>query len=550
MTVRPASSVANTATPPSRATVWILEDSPLEAAMARKALISQFDVETFSDGSALIERLIAGPEPAALVLDWQLPGLSGIEVCRFVRSLRDESTLPILMLTVYGHKGDLVEGLSAGANDYVTKPYDSPELAARISTLVRVKMVHESARRAEATVTRLLAGERDARADAEAANAAKDEFLAMVSHELRTPLNAILGWTRILRAGDFPAAQQGRALETVERNALAQIQLIEDLLDMSRIISGKLTIESNQVDLVRVVQNAIDAVRPAALTKNLQIDQRIESGVSRVVGDVGRLQQVVWNLLSNALKFTASGGRLTVELRQTDGVEIVVTDSGAGIDPSFLPNVFDRFRQGANGVARSYGGLGLGLAIVKYVIERHGGRVTAASDGLGHGASFTVWLPMADGRATPVPVVDSTPDLDGWHSSTRLRTRVILIVDDDLDALDLMRTVLEHHGATVRSASSAAEAFTHLRQPFPDAIVSDVGMPIEDGYSFMKRVRALPPDAGGRVPSVALTAYAHSQDRAMALSCGFDAYVSKPVDLEKLVAQVESLVKLAHAKPE
>ena len=250
-----------------RPVVWILDDSPMEAAMARRTLTKQCDVETFADGSTMLERLVAGPSPAVLVLDWQLPGMSGIEVCRFLRSSRDEMELPILMLTVYGHKSDLVDGLAAGANDYLTKPYEPPELAARVATLTRVRMLHERARRAERRSADLLAKERIARADAERANRAKDGFLAMVSHELRTPLNAILGWTRVVRSGSLPPEQVEKALATVERNALAQTRLIDELMDMTRILSGQLKIDPQPVELVNIIQTSIDAVRPSALRR-------------------------------------------------------------------------------------------------------------------------------------------------------------------------------------------------------------------------------------------------------------------------------------------
>src|SRR5580692_4955080 len=379
-----------------RPVVWILDDSPMEAAMARRALAAHYDIQTFEDGSALLERIATGPSPNVLVLDWQLPGMSGIEVCRFLRLGRDEMELPILMLTVYGHKSDLVDGLSAGANDYLSKPYDAPELAARVATLARINLLHDRARRADRRSADLLTRERIARADAETANRAKDEFLAMVSHELRTPLNAILGWTRMIRSGSIAPPQIDKALATVERNALAQTQLIDDLMDMSRILSGKLTIEQEPIELVGLIQASVDAVRPSAESKRISTTLRIDPDAGGISGDGARLQQVVLNLLTNAIKFTPKGGSVLVALSRVDAhVELSIVDSGSGIAPEFLPHVFERFRQGDIGARRPQGGLGLGLAIVKHIVDLHGGSVEARSEGLGRGATFLVTLPRA-----------------------------------------------------------------------------------------------------------------------------------------------------------
>jgi signal transduction histidine kinase len=534
---------AQPTTPEQRLLVWVLEDSPMEAAMARRALSPLYDVELFSDGSTLIERISEGRTPAVLVLDLQLPGISGIEVCRFLRSRFNETALPVLMLTVYGHKSDLIEGLGAGANDYLTKPYDPPELMARVSTLARINLLFEAARRAEGERQELYDREREARREAEAANAAKDEFLAMVSHELRTPLNAILGWTRMLRTGNLGPDQQQRALDTVERNALAQAQLIEDLLDMARIISGKLTIGNAPVELVTVIHRALDAVRHALEAKQILVEPHIHSDGAMVLGDDVRLQQVVWNLLSNAIKFSPKGGRIVLGLERIDNdVELSVSDAGRGIEPAFLPHVFERFRQGEDGSKRTHAGLGLGLAIVKFIAGLHGGSVSAESEGQGKGATFRVRLPRFRSSSVDTSFhARSAGSMAEASTTGRLTGLRVLVVDDDADGLELIAAMLRRDGAEVRAEPSADAALAQLPEWRPDVLVSDIGMPSVDGYELIRRLRGLTPDQGGRTPALALTAFAHPQDRTRALSAGFNIYVPKPVDPFELAVSVANL---------
>jgi signal transduction histidine kinase len=526
-----------------RPVVWILDDSPMEAAMARRALTPSSDVVIFSDGSVLLEQLAAGNGPSVLVLDGQLHGMSGIEVCRFLRSTKNEMELPILMLSVHGHRTTLVDGLEAGANDSLTKPYDALELVARVATLGRLHALYQETRQAEAQRSDLLACERDARADAEAASIAKDDFVAMVSHELRTPLNAILGWTRIVRAGKLSTEQQERALATVERNATAQAQLIEDLLDMSSILSGKLTIDAQPLDLVTVVRLAVDATRPSAHAKGVTLDVHIPSDRQQTTGDPARLQQVIWNLLTNAIKFTAKGGRVLLSLTQVDGeIELSVADSGRGIEREFLPRVFDRFRQADQGSKRRHGGLGLGLAIVKHIVHLHAGSVVAESDGAGKGATFRVRLPQTHDDAgvllgPPIAAPESVAEI----SATRLQGVRVLLFDDDPDVLDLLTTILRGAGAVTTGASSAAHALDLLAQVRPDVIVSDIGMPLHDGYELIADIRSLSPSEGGNTPAMALTAFASRDDRARAVAAGFDRYATKPVDLAEFVATIAGL---------
>ena len=367
----------------------------------------------------------------------------------------------------------------------------------------------------------------------------KDEFVALLSHELRTPLSAIVGWAHMLRTGDLDAVTQRRAIETIDRNAKAQNQLIEDILDVSRIVAGKFHVEMRSVDLARVVQTAADTVAPIAAAKKVGLDVRLAASLPLTVGDPDRLQQVAWNLFSNAVKFTPGGGTVTVILdRSGDAFALTVADTGAGIDPDFLPQLFERFRPGTG--AKRQQGLGLGLSIVKHIIEVHGGAVEATSPGAGKGATFTVRLPMVDAAADKVPPVGRDQG-DALASAPRLDGLRVLLVDDEADARELLSEVLEERGAQVLPAASAAEAVTMLQAERPDLVLSDISMRDEDGYDFIRKVRALPPDKGGRTPAAALTAYGRLEDRMRALSAGFQLHVAKPVDPAELVAVVASL---------
>jgi signal transduction histidine kinase/ActR/RegA family two-component response regulator len=396
--------------------------------------------------------------------------------------------------------------------------------------------------RGEAEREELLHKERQARESAEAADRAKEEFLAVLSHELRTPLNAVYGWARMLQSGHVrDEALVARAMDAIVRNADVQVQLIDDLLDLSRISTGKMRLDIGTVELPRVLQGALDAVRPAADAKSIRIQTMLDSSASRVVGDAARLQQVVWNLLMNAVKFTPSGGRVTLRLERDDAVvRIVVGDTGQGIAAHMLPYLFERFRQADSSSTRSHGGLGLGLALVKHLVELHGGTVEAASEGLGHGATFTVLLPIVwpetRGEATPVPATTVVDERQG--RLVRLDGLRVLVADDDGDALILATTILTGAGALVQTALSAAAALDLLREWRPDVLVSDIEMPEEDGYALIHKVRDLPPEAGGDTPAIALTAYGRSQDRLRALTSGFNMHVPKPVDPGELTALI------------
>ena len=410
-------------------------------------------------------------------------------------------------------------------------------------------------RKAEHQRDELLVSERAARLEAERNSRMKDEFLATLSHELRTPLNAILGWAQVLRSEDqglSPDVRQG--LGVIERNAQAQRQLIEDLLDMSRIISGKVRLDVQRVNLAAVIEAAVDSMRPAAEAKGIRIQQALDPVAGPVKGDPARLQQVVWNLLANAVKFTPKGGRVQVVLERVNShLEVVVSDTGAGIRPEFLPHVFDRFRQADASSTRQYGGLGLGLSIVKHLTELHGGSVRAKSPGEGMGATFTVMLPLmvmhesdtaaAAGEPPQAPRLHprstaqesnpcGVPDLAGVR---------VLVVDDEPDARELIRRLLERCRVDVLTAGSAAEAMELFRRHRPDVLLSDIGMPGRDGYALMRDVRRLPAADGGRTPAVALTAFARSEDRTRAMLAGYHVHLAKPIESAELVATVASL---------
>jgi len=389
---------------------------------------------------------------------------------------------------------------------------------------------------------------------AEESSRLKEEFLATISHELRTPLSAILGWARMLRLGQLSKENAAKALDTIERNARAQAQLIDDLLDVSRIVTGKLRMDVRPSDPSSFIDAAVDAVRPAAEAKGVRMQKVMDTGLISIPGDPVRLQQVIWNLLSNAIKFTPRGGRVQIRSERVNShLEIVVSDTGQGISPDFLPHVFDRFRQADQKTSRQHGGMGLGLAIVRHLVELHGGNVSAASDGEGKGSTFIVRLPIS-----PIYKVDATGArvhpaardlLPANEATERLDGLRILVVDDEPDTRDLLKQGLENCGANVRLAASAAEAVDSIVAEIPDMLISDIGMPGIDGYDLIRQIRGLPADAGGKIPAVALTAYTRVEDRLQALRAGYDMHVPKPVELAELVAVAASVVRRQQNPP-
>jgi signal transduction histidine kinase len=546
--------------------------------------------------------------PDVVVTDIVMPEMDGYELCRQLKEGGRTRRVPVVLLTSLANPRDIIAGLQCGADSFIGKPFTEEYLLNRLRdvlanhelperqrpdgtvqvvsggesysikappprTLDLLLSVYDAALRrnrdlqvAEQELKKLnrelerkfrdreqlLERERAAREEAERANRMKEEFLATVSHELRTPLSAISGWAQYLRQGEPSPEEVREALEVIERNAWAQTQIVEDLLDMSRIVSGKLRLEVRTIDLPKVIRAGMETVRTAADARGVRLEAVLEAEAGVVRGDEARLQQVVWNLLTNAVKFTPKGGLVRVVLRPCGQghLDIVVSDTGAGIEPQFLPHMFDRFRQADSSITRKHTGLGLGLAIVRHLVELHGGTVWAHSEGPGRGADFTVRLPLATVEPAPPPepaAVRSEPGATRTPFDPRLRLdRLrILVVDDQEDARVLLDRVLTERGAEVATAASVADAVRCLEGARFDILISDIGMPDEDGYQLIQRVRSMSAGQGGDIPALALTAYARVEDQEKALESGFDLHLTKPIDTVQLIEAVSTLADAA-----
>jgi signal transduction histidine kinase len=572
--------------------ILIVDDYP-ENLLALEAILHDtgHTVVRAQSGREALKALLA-QDFAVILMDVAMPDLDGYETAALVRGRERSRLTPIIFLTA-NSKADaqVFKGYAVGAVDYLFKPFVPEILLSKVAVFVELytarallktqtaallrshtEMEHRvldrtrelaaanralqaeiiERRRAEAERVALFEREQAGRVEAEAMNRMKDEFLGTLSHELRTPLNAILGWTHLLEVGKRDEAAILRATRVIKNNAQAQAQLVADILDVSRIIGGKMQLYIGAVDLCEVIEKTLETLQPAADAKGISI-QTEWKGSGRLLADQDRLQQVMWNLLSNAIKFTPRDGHVRVELDVTpQDIRVVVADDGEGIDASFLPHVFDRFRQADSSLARPHGGLGLGMAIVRHLIELHGGTIAVASEGIGKGTSFLVTLPVRLPASDVVPHVDQRTVSRDLPSGSYLSLNgvSVLIVDDEADAREVLTLLLEERGAEVTAVGSAAAALRLLKKKrVPDVLVSDVGMPGVDGHALLRKLRTLPENEGGLVPAVALTAYATANDSAKALAAGFTRHVAKPIVPSEIVEIIASLAE-AGRKPD
>jgi signal transduction histidine kinase len=538
-----------------------------------------------ADSGQAALRCLLEEDFALILMDVAMPDLDGYEVAELIRGRGRTRDTPIIFLTAnHTSTAQVFKGYAVGAVDYLSKPFPVNLLLSKVTVFVDLyrksrdlrrktealehahreleqRVAERTAelaranhalsleiaerRRIEADREALLEREHAARLRAETLNRTKDEFLATLSHELRTPLNAILGWAHLLGSSDDDPTLRARAVRVIHNNATMQRQLIDDILDVSAVISGRMRLQIAQVDVAAVVEAALDTVRPAAEAKGITLDAAI-APVGEMAADRDRLQQIAWNLLSNAVKFTPRDGvvRVRLDRRDTD-LRLVVEDTGQGITAEFLPHVFDRFTQADSSTSREHGGLGLGMAIVRHLVELHGGTVSAWSEGAGRGATFTATLPTHVSTVHPspgAPRVAATPDPQALLDMPNLTGVVAMVIDDDADARDLMHEALRRCGAVVHLATCAADALILLQRERPHVVLSDIGMPGDDGRSFLRRVRALPVDAGGATPAVAVSAYVGSEEERASAGAGYQAHIAKPVDLVLLVRTVADLV--------
>jgi signal transduction histidine kinase len=520
----------------NRARILIVDDLP-EKLLVYSSLLDDLDAEIVEarSGTEALKRVLEGSF-AVILLDVNMPDIDGLETATLIRGHRHGRHTPIIFITSYADEMQTARGYALGAVDYILSPIVAPVLRTKVQVFVDLYNAHAAlARSNQELETRV----KERTAELEQLSRLKDEFLATMSHELRTPLNAIFGWVTLLRTRRLDEPTQERALETIERNARAQKRLIEDLLDVSRIVTGKVALEIMPVDPRRVVEAALETMAPAAQAKGITVVPLLDTGVATVRGDFARLQQIVCNLLSNAIKFTPSGGKVDVCLAHRNGeAEISVSDSGQGIKPEFLPLVFDRFRQEDGSISRRHGGLGLGLAIVRHLVELHAGSVEAFSAGEGKGSRFVVRLPTRLGAAKggAAEEVVASPTTSSMLAGVRL-----LVVDDEPGARELIANVLQGYGAEVCLAESGQAALTKLFEQRPHVLVADLGMPGMDGYALIEQVRALDPDFGGQTPAIAVTGYASPLDRLRALQAGYQNHVAKPVEPQELAIVIASL---------
>jgi signal transduction histidine kinase len=502
-----------------------------------------FHVIEAATGKAAVD-LTLERRPDVVLLDLKLPDISGFDVCRILKNDAQTSHIPIVHIssTFVGEETKAVSA-QAGAEIYLAEPVAPHELTSAVRTVLRLHTAERTLARTEAELREALEQARAAQHAAEEAGRVKDEFLAILSHELRTPMTAVLGWLRVMRTAMLSPEQHANALEIVERNAQLQVQLVNDLLDVSRIITGKLELEQQIVPLDHVLRNAVESARPAAAARALSLELAAPPGAWAVRGSAGRLAQVVGNVLANAVKFSRDGGRVEVRLARRGGRAVVtVRDEGEGMSPELLPHVFDSFRQADGSARRRHGGLGLGLAIVKSLVELHGGQVYARSDGPDKGSEFAIELPLLDaalaGSARGETLRPREPSLKGVR---------ILVVDDQADHRELVAYIVSEKGAAARTAGTADEAVQIAREWRPDVAVLDVGMPAVDGYQLLLQLRQSLDATAQSLPALALSGFAAPSDAAQALRAGFQAHLAKPFVPAALVAAIAGLVESCHA---
>ncbi|OKH24813.1 hybrid sensor histidine kinase/response regulator [Hydrococcus rivularis NIES-593] len=523
----------------------LLEDSVLDMELIH-ALLTEggiacelVRVQTRSE----FETALAQHSYDSILSDYALPSFDGISALEIAQQLSPET--PFIFVTATMGEEVAIETLKKGATDYVLKQR-LERLVPSVKRALREAEERRARQQAEAEL-------RQQKEELERVNRIKDEFIAILSHELRSPLNAILGWAQLLQTQKLDPANVDRAIETIARNAKLQTQLIEDLLDISRIIRGKIVLESRPINLAAVIAAAIDTVRLSAQAKAIELRFEYQQDETPtpllVLGDPSRLQQIVWNLLTNAIKFTPDGGRVEVKL-ETGGrgrhliqnskpyAQITVTDTGKGISADFLPYIFDSFRQADGSTTRRFGGLGLGLAIVRHLVELHGGTISASSPGEEKGATFRIELPLLIAETSQ----NSTPDTPNPETSSPLANLRILVVDDDRDSSEFIAFLLEQSGAIATVAASVQSALQVFSSFHPDVLLSDIGMPEENGYSLIRKIRLLSPEQGGQIPAIALTAYARDQDRDEAIAAGFQLHLAKPVAPHDLIAAIKKVL--------
>lgn len=560
----------------------LLIDDHAENLIALEAILcglGQNLVKAYSGKEAL--RCLLNQDFAVILLDVQMPEMDGFETAYLIRQRERSQYTPIIFITAF-NTNDMwrMKGYALGAVDYLLKPIEPEILVSKVSVFVDLfKKAQEIQRQsAELAMQKIeIMQEQLARQQAEAASRMKDEFMAIVSHELRTPLNSILGWSRLLAANKLDAEASRRAIEVISRNAQAQAQLIDDILDVARLMRGKLRLALKPVNLVNLISVELDSIRPAADTKGIQLITHLADDTCVVKGDIQRLQQIFRNLLSNAIKFTPEGGQVEMRLERTQlsgtGAElthsasesadqslarsqlqlspmeslcdldsrpyaqVTIADTGVGMNPDFLPHIFEYFRQADSSSTRSHDGLGLGLAIVHQLIQLHGGQISAISEGAGKGSTFIVYLPLQVAAPTAQPSDQSLSPND----ENRLRSLdnvSILVVDDNPDNRSYVIAVLEQVGARVDTVASVQEAMDYLQHSQPTVLLTDIAMPEEDGYELLRRVQLFEQDQGVTIPAIALTAYAKEEDRVQALSAGFQGFLAKPIDPSELIQTV------------